>query len=561
MGPRAWPLLGAVLLLCWVCQSWADLKVLDKNVRFRAYDLPNTDQKDLGYDLEGHLLKVDFSDNCRFSFNKSRYQDFFDNYSDIHAAPADQNLIAFVDWDEAVDNGCRQVLDTLIGTGEIEDFTGFSDTSMPRLKAIVYTATTDSNTEFGSPVELEYMYFNEAMPLYPYLMLIGHDDGKQLRTWHDESVQSATKGLLVGIGHSKGPWNGMKEEAGYLVIRWFFFTLRLLAAVYAMYHVVITYYYTRFLYRFKITAHSVIFVHILLLMVAPYEENGTRALVILNAMAMPFLTMTFYLVLTRWARVVRSVYRWRFIRALVWYLRFNVFLIVLGTLFTLLANIRTPSAEVLAAISNAVNNFIVPICYIIEVGIIYAMGSVVIYRQWGYYFSENGALALIKLTVVCFISITGWLILSVLLLVKSTIWEAHFVTDYVVQIALLNTSSVLIAATMLWNLSVASAVKTNTTSRVTDTGRSANLRSGLADPISDPDHPEAKEFGMAHDQLDMVHEKPRILRQEGDFELHELPTSPNSLNYGIGLEPGTPFSPPSTSDPLEGAPSQRRLLP
>ncbi|KAJ1982415.1 hypothetical protein H4R35_000296 [Dimargaris xerosporica] len=537
------------------CIVRAELIMADGGVVMRAYDLPHTlDEDDHSHDLEGYLLGLDYAPNCVLSINQTRYKDFF---SDHDNSTHSHNLFAFVDMAKAMQFGCRNVLHTLECPYPTDTYTGLAGDSMPKIAAIVFTANLGSTMDFGAPDDLTYNFYREAPVGDMELLLVGIDDGMRLTELVNKGLETSSQGLAVVYKHDIGPWNRMQRAGYYQFIHWLFFIINLLIAIYAAYHVTLTIYQSRFRHRFRIASHTTMFIFAVLFLIGPLDNNDDRHEFILNGLAWPFLASTFYLVLSRWARVVQSVYRWRYMWLFRWFLRIVMAIIALEAIFYIFAFAKVSTTTPLPRVAFLFIVYIAPPINMTQDLAVYAIGTYVIRHQCRFNKAEEGSKALVKLTVVCLISITGCLSSSIIFIVKGATWPTRHVGGYVAYVVLLNISSVLIASAMLWNLSVASMVGFDSSNRATETGRSTTLRNELQSGVP----PMAMEHGnlyrISSEHTSGVQEKPSPLHRKESIELGAVSYPSNHYQAHQYVDP-IPWDPESTYSNY--VPGDRKLL-
>ncbi|KAJ1970912.1 hypothetical protein H4R34_005909 [Dimargaris verticillata] len=428
---------------------------------------------------------------------------------------------------------------------------------MPKITAIIYTANLNSTMDFGPPDDVAYNFYREAPVDDIELLLVGFDDGIGLTEVIKQSLETSSQGLAVVYKHDIGPWNRMQRAGYYQFIHWIFFIINLLIAAYAVYHVALTIYQSRFRHRFKIISHLTVVIFAILFLIGPIDNINDRHEFILNGIAWPFLTITFYLVLTRWARVVHSVYRWRYMWMFHWLLRIVMVIIALETLFYVLAYAKISASNPLPKIAFLFYAYIGPPFNLLQDVVVYTIGFYVIRHQSRFNKSEEGSKALVKLTVVCLISITGYLLSSILLIIKGTAWPTHHVGDYVAYIVLLDISSVLIASAMLWNLSVASMIGFDSSNRATETGRSTTLRNELQSGVPAVALEQGNLYRLSSEHASSVQEKPSPLNRKESIELAAMPYPSNHYQAHQFVDP-TPWDPESTY--RNYIPGDRKLL-
>ncbi|KAJ1983747.1 hypothetical protein H4R34_001079 [Dimargaris verticillata] len=460
IGRGVIPLALLLLLTLFSTSSWAWMVVNDYNLTLISYNFPDFPNEDLKFDFAGYLLQVNITNDCHINVDKDRYRKLFEPDFDELKAQDDafkkgdaKNLVAYVNWRDARTQNCRNALDVLVGRVEDGNNIGFANKSLPAFKAIIFSATSDLDTHFGAPYLREYQFYTEALPMAPYLILVARDDGDTLTASLETKYhEDPEMGLRIYAKKKSGVWNKLRSKTYFMFIHWFFFCLRVFNVLYVVYHLIRVALAKRIRDPFKPATHALMLVHLILLMVAPFEDTSTRGMVIVNILAWPFLSMAVYLVQIYWAHMMEPLHSWKWFRGYYWLSMVGQVLIGLAVLFSILSYIRMAAMPTMMDIATVFTTYLAPICLTIQSGITVAVGVWVIRNQWSLYNHEPSARTNVRLSIAVLCTTVGWLALGWTMATYSTVWNPVYRESYVAVIVAFNAGDIILTYFVLWSM-------------------------------------------------------------------------------------------------------------
>ncbi|KAJ1979627.1 hypothetical protein H4R35_001447 [Dimargaris xerosporica] len=227
-----WLLLA--LLLCLASTSHAWLYVTSSNTsettKYQSIDYEGDISN--SYDITGVLVSIPVDSQCRIrapanSWDPINLQQPLGNGTD--ARDVNSTVLLLTRWPtdgpECVNYaGMMHDIPRIIEKVEM-------DRNYPPVRVLVFTATGDSSTNFGSANDEFYTSYWDDKPSNVSVAYIGSDVGKRL---HAQAMDDQDP-LLVQAVHDKGIWNAFRESAGetaLVVLRFIFIVPVLTFAIY-----------------------------------------------------------------------------------------------------------------------------------------------------------------------------------------------------------------------------------------------------------------------------------------------------------------------------------------
>ncbi|KAJ1992206.1 hypothetical protein H4R33_001089 [Dimargaris cristalligena] len=424
-----------------VRDSQASLTTVATQETFRAYDFPrNDDHPAPGLSaFSGHLLLASVDENCHIQVDDSKYPSILGNNGPRNDSLG--TILAYVDMSNLPSIKCRRLVSVLEVSQGLES-----------IDALVFASIHDSDTDFGGLDDINLYFYREALPIPQFLLAVGQDTGQSLLRQLTE--HPAPEGISVTGVWDDSPWTVLAGSVGFLFVRWLFFAIRVLAALYVTYHMFTMYRLSCFRYSFKFLVFTAILVHLVAFMIGPLELYIYRYQAWLFLIGWFAVNAAFYALILRWARVVRSIYPWKWLRFFTALAHVAFYAVFITLFFTGLNYFTLPSREFVSDFGNILRTYVVTSLTAIQSVFFTTVGLRVVFLQWRQYRSDPGAMALIKLTLLCLFSMFGWLLLSLVLVLIQTVWAVPDVKTYLGRIICSHIASLLAVFAVFWNMTV-----------------------------------------------------------------------------------------------------------
>ncbi|KAJ1910310.1 hypothetical protein IWQ60_010720 [Tieghemiomyces parasiticus] len=457
MWPTRWrPALWAVLCTALVGPRLAHtaFTVKHTNQMVPSHDLAlygdSHDHSSKPYDAR--LIQISLDDQCQFTMQgQTAYQ------LDVGVdASATEPLVALVNSNHK----CTMVLHTLFACRQSSDTE--TKAILAAVKVLVFVSNYSSDYDVGGISEELFKYYQDALPFdVDDLMVVGSDSADTLR---QVLADADDRGVSIHVIHDESPWNIYYHSATWAGIRWSFFVVNLLAALYIAYHIGITFirkgFFTRDRYLIRITSAFLLLLHLVFYMACPVETATTRANAMVRRLSVGVQSMAYSFLLMQWARVVLRIYNWRYIRVFYWY---TIFMVGYTTVYTICSatDVYVHQSLQFAAFITVMNYYLSPGCVVIEIAVIIHSAVLISRTQWAQRKNGAGPMALVKLTYLINLSCLGYIIMGMFSVLESTVWRPPRISLFIAKTVFAQVFSFISAAAIFWTLTAASKVRSS----------------------------------------------------------------------------------------------------
>ncbi|KAJ1923714.1 hypothetical protein IWQ60_005690 [Tieghemiomyces parasiticus] len=341
----------------------------------------------------------------------------------------------------------------------------------------MFISRYNSTEDIGGLSEPTFGYYRDALPFdIQSFVAVGADGAQVIRQALAQS--DVVTGLTISAVHKHSPWDPYYRSATYLGIRWGFFTINLLVAIYVAYHTFRLVYPSGLImearYLFRLGSSVLLLLNFILIMISPLEETFTRASACIRTVGIVFGCFACLLLLMQWSQVLYAIYNWRYIRT------FYIFLLCLDIgialfLALLLVQVYQPGTPGLSGLLQAIVLYVIPACMLLILVVLILTSVWVSRAQKDMHSTGVGPTALLRLTHLCILSSVGWILIIIFMILGASYLERPRISYFIAYTVCTHVSSILAAAAILWTLAVSSNVRPHTTSLHTSAPRRRTL--------------------------------------------------------------------------------------